>query len=95
VVGTVLLALPWLGAALLVEVAWAGALVRLLAVAFTWVACTTGFGAALMARGGMHRVHVRMATSEVESAGWQTPTPISGVMAVRRPPVNPPAGTPR
>lgn len=95
VAGTVLLALPWVGAALLVDVAWAEALVRLLAVAFTWVACTTGFGAALMARGGMHRVQVRMATSEVESAGWQTPTPISGVMAVRRPPTSPPAGTPR
>lgn len=94
VLGTVFLALPWVATALLVNTSWAEMIARLVAVVLTWVAASAGFGAALMARGGVHRVHVRMATSEVSSAGWQTPTPIGGIIAARRPSATP-TGTPR
>lgn len=91
--GALLLVLPWIAAALLVNTEWAGMLVRLLAVALTWVAATAGFGAALMARGGVRRVRVREAEVEVEAAGWQTPTPIGGIAATRRPSATPSART--
>jgi hypothetical protein len=67
-------------------------LARLVAVALTWVAASAGFGAALMARGGVHRVQARVATAEV-ATGWQTPTPIGGVVAARRPTATPAAPT--
>lgn len=92
VLGTVFLVLPWIAAALLVNAAWAGMLARLVAVALTWVAASAGFGAALMARGGVRRVQVRIATVEV-AAGWQTPTPIGGIVAARRPTATPSAPT--
>ena len=89
VIGTVLLVLPWIAAALLANSPWGEMLARLVAVALTWVAATAGFGAALLARGGVRRVHVRMATAEVSSAAWQTPTPIGGIVAARRPTATP------
>lgn len=84
-VGTSLLALPWVASALLVNSAWGELLARIAAIAITWVAATAGLGAALMARGGVRRVDVRTARVEVSPDSWQTPTPIGGVIAVRRP----------
>jgi len=98
IVGTVLLALPWFAVALLVNTPWAETLARIVAVALTWVAGTAGLGAAMMARGGVRRVQVFVPAVEVSGTGWQTPTPIGGVIATRRPPAAPPAtptGTPR
>lgn len=92
VFGTVLLVLPWIAVALLVNTEWTETVARLVAVALTWVAVSAGFGAALVARGGMQRVQVRVATAEV-AAGWQTPTPIGGVVAARRPTATPSAPT--
>lgn len=89
VAGTVLLVIPWVAAALLVNSPWGEMLARIAAVAITWVAGTAGLGAALMARGGVRRVHVRMASAEVSPAGWQTPTPIGGIVAARRPAATP------
>jgi hypothetical protein len=60
-------------------------LARIAAIAITWVAASAGLGAALMARGGVRRVHVHVASTEVSPASWQTPTPISGIVAARRP----------
>ncbi len=96
-VGTMILVIPWLANALLVNSAWAEMLARLAAIAITWVAASAGLGAALMARGGVRRVQVRMASVEVQPAGWQTPTPIGGIVAARRPSATPsaPTGTPR
>ncbi|MHB1311548.1 MAG: bactofilin family protein [Gemmatimonadaceae bacterium] len=97
-VGTVLLALPWFAAALMANSPWAEMILRLLAVSLTWVAGTAGLGAAMMARGGVRRVQVFVPAVGVSGAGWQTPTPIGGVIAARRPPAAPPAtptGTPR
>ncbi len=94
VVGTLLLALPWLAVALLANTPWAEMVARLLAVALTWVAGTAGLGAAMMARGGVRHVQVHVTSAEVSANSWQTPTPIGGVIAARRPSATP-SGTPR
>jgi len=38
-------------------------------------------------------VQVRVAATELEAAGWQTPTPIGGIVAARRPTATPSAPT--
>jgi hypothetical protein len=57
---------------------------RVIALAVTWVAATAGFGAAILSRGGTHRDAAKKTTVD-ESAAWQTPTPITGVAAARKP----------
>lgn len=69
---------------------WAGVLggvLRLVAGAVTWVAVTVGFGATLASRGGTRpRLHEPAAVPPpLEDYAWQTPTPVSGVAAARRP----------
>ena len=64
-----------------------GGLVRFIVMVLTWVAVTVGFGATLASRGG---TRVARATSldepeSIDELGWQTPTPVSGVAAARRP----------
>jgi hypothetical protein len=59
-------------------------IVRMIALAVTWVAATAGFGAAILSRGGTHRDAAKKAVVD-ESAAWQTPTPITGVAAARKP----------
>ena len=59
-------------------------ILRMIALAVTWVAATAGFGAAILSRGGTHRDAAKTAPVE-ESASWQTPTPITGVAAARKP----------
>ncbi len=64
-----------------------GGLVRFIVAVLTWVALTAGFGATLASRGGT-RTPARPAFEELERAddlSWQTPTPVSGVAAARRP----------
>lgn len=58
--------------------------IRMLALAVTWVAATAGFGAAILSRGGTNR-DAASAPQTDESPAWQTPTPITGVAAARRP----------
>jgi hypothetical protein len=59
---------------------------RGVAVAITWVAATAGLGAAVLSRGGTRRVAEPMpAAVAVNDLPWQTPTPVSGVVAARRP----------
>jgi hypothetical protein len=57
---------------------------RMIALAVTWVAATAGFGAAILSRGGTNR-DAAMKPPVDESAAWQTPTPITGVAAARKP----------
>lgn len=77
----------WLVAALLVPVPVAATVVRAVAFALTWVAVTAGFGAAVLSRGGTRRAaDVRPEPEpEPDDLSWQTPTPIGGVVAARRP----------
>ena len=84
VVGTVVLSAIWFLAALLADVRLAGALSRLVAVALSWVAATVGLGAVVKSRAGIIRLRVDT-TSEQSAPSWQTPTPVVGVVAARRP----------
>jgi hypothetical protein len=76
----------WIVTALLAWSGPAGGAMRIVAVLLTWVAATVGFGATLVSRGGTGetaRPQVPMTrTAELE---WQTPTPVAGVAAARRP----------
>jgi hypothetical protein len=58
---------------------------RGVALAITWVAATAGFGAAILSRGGTRRDVVTPEPVADEMAVWQTPTPVTGVVAARRP----------
>lgn len=76
----------WLVAALLGWVPVLGPILHALAVVVTWAAATVGLGAAVMSRGGSRRrVSDMPATPALPEGGWQTPTPISGIAAARRP----------
>jgi hypothetical protein len=63
----------------------ANGVLRLLAATATWVAMTAGFGAVILSRGGTRRDAVQPEAEVVETASWQTPTPVTGVVAARRP----------
>jgi hypothetical protein len=59
---------------------------RIIAVAITWVATTAGLGAAVISRGGTRRAGgPTPAAAAVNDLPWQTPTPVTGVVAARRP----------
>ena len=91
IVGILVLLSPWAVAALLSPWPTAESLARGAAFATTWVACTAGLGAALVSRAGIRRTSTHHAQRAMASAGWQTPTPISGVVAARRPIASPSA----
>jgi hypothetical protein len=90
-VGLVLFFALWMAAALLGAVPVAGLFARAAALAVTWLAVTAGFGAALLSRGRRRAVRPGRAAdagSDARGGGvpvWQTPTPIAGVVAARRP----------
>ena len=58
---------------------------RGIAVAITWVAATAGLGAAVLSRGGTRRSTPAVPLAAVNDIPWQTPTPVTGVVAARRP----------
>lgn len=59
---------------------------RGVAIAITWVAATAGLGAAVLSRGGTRRSgSMPEALVPVNDVPWQTPTPVTGVVAARRP----------
>jgi hypothetical protein len=58
---------------------------RGIAVAITWVATTAGLGAAVLSRGGTRRSTPAAPLAAVNDIPWQTPTPVTGVVAARRP----------
>jgi hypothetical protein len=76
----------WLVAAALANAPYAGTALRVMAAIATFVAATAGFGAALLSRGGTRRdAAVPVAPAPASDAAWQTPTPVAGVVAARRP----------
>ncbi|MBC7898195.1 MAG: hypothetical protein H7066_22435 [Cytophagaceae bacterium] len=86
----------WLLAAVLINVPVAGTMLRVFALCVTFVAVTAGFGAALLSRGGTRRdAAVTVAPAPAADTGWQTPTPVAGVIAARRPKPKAEAGTGR
>ena len=105
VIGVSLYLLLWIAAAALGAWPTLAVALRVVAVAMSWVAVTAGFGAALISRAGTRRVAPREvapapeldlrpttpAAARAAAPVWQTPTPISGVVAARRPTSAPPA----
>lgn len=84
----------WVAATALGSLPLLGVALRLVAVLVTFVAVTTGFGAALLSRGGTRRdaaVTVVPAPA-MDATGWQTPTPVAGVVAATRRTPTPRAG---
>lgn len=75
----------WIVAAAFTWAPFAGMALRTVAVAVTWVAATIGFGATLLSRGGARHPRPAATSSAVDAMAWQTPTPVSGVVAARRP----------
>jgi hypothetical protein len=66
----------------------AGSVLRLLAFLSTWIAATVGLGATIITRAGTRASTIppRVAPpTQTEEYAWQTPTPVSGVAAARRP----------
>jgi hypothetical protein len=65
----------------------AGSVLRLLAFLSTWIAATVGLGATIITRAGTRAAASipRVAAPPAEEYAWQTPTPVSGVAAARRP----------
>lgn len=84
-IGLVLYLGLWILAAAFTWAPLAGMALRTIAVAVSWVAATIGFGATLLSRGGARRPRAAAAASAVDAMSWQTPTPVSGVVAARRP----------
>ncbi|HYW30595.1 MAG TPA: hypothetical protein VE869_03735 [Gemmatimonas sp.] len=83
-VGILALSVAWFAAALMADVRIAGAMSRLVAVALSWAAATAGLGAVVKSRGGMLVMQFE-STAERSAPSWQTPTPVHGVVAARRP----------
>ena len=77
----------WLAAAALSWSPLIGSVLRAAALAVTWVAVTLGLGALISSRVALRRAQ----SGAVAHAGaadpmvWQTPTPVTGVAAARRP----------
>jgi len=64
----------------------AGSVLRAVALAGCWVALTFGLGATILTRAGTHRDGDRARKPRpVDDLSWQTPTPVTGVVATRRP----------
>ena len=90
VIGVALYVGLWLVAAAFTWMPIVGGILRGLALAMTWAATTAGFGAALLSRAGTRRdipdaPARRPAPAPASDMSWQTPTPVSGVVAARRP----------
>ena len=85
VVGLLALSLVWLAASLIASVPVAGVLSRLIALSFTWAVATVGLGAVVTSRGGIAKSRVETTMTEIATPSWQTPTPVLGVVAARRP----------
>ena len=86
--GLVILMAFWLLSGLVSFNAIALMVTRGIAVAITWVAATAGFGAALASRGGALRrrpATIGTPSGRTDDLSWQTPTPVRGVAAARRP----------
>ena len=78
----------WFVVAALTWIPAAQPVLRAIALAVTWVALTAGLGAAVLSRAGTQ--HESPAVPKTggggpEALAWQTPTPVAGVAAARRP----------
>jgi hypothetical protein len=79
----------WSLGAIVTTVPIVGGALRGFAVVMTWVAVTAGFGAVVISRAGLRRKEREVVADEEPDISWQTPTPVSGVAAARRPVTQP------
>ena len=90
-IGLILYMGLWMLAAIFTWQPMAGAILRGIALAVSWVAVTVGLGAAMLSRAGTRRLVTRSRGASParrpapEDLAWQTPTPVTGVAAARRP----------
>lgn len=85
-VGLVIYVGLWLLAAAFSWNPMAASMLRGVALAGTWVALTFGLGATLLTRAGTLRDGATAKKPKpVDDLSWQTPTPVTGVVAARRP----------
>lgn len=75
----------WLIAAAFVWQPVAGSFLRAVALAGSWVAVTFGLGATIHTRAGTRPAVAPAAAKPADEFSWQTPTPVTGVVAARRP----------
>ena len=76
----------WILSALLAWSGPAGGAMLIIALLITWVAATVGFGATLISRGGTAEpARPSIPVTRTAELEWQTPTPVAGVAAARRP----------
>lgn len=61
-----------------------GSVLHSVALAGSWVVLTFGLGATVLTRAGTRR-EAKPAARTVDDMAWQTPTPVTGVVAARRP----------
>jgi hypothetical protein len=86
VIGVTLYMGLWLLASAFAWAPMVETVLRGIAVAITWVAATVGLGAAVLSRGGTRRPTPPLAAAvAVNDLPWQTPTPVTGVVAARKP----------
>jgi hypothetical protein len=87
IVGLTVFLVLWLLAGGAAFMGLAGSVLRLLAFLCTWIAATVGLGATIITRAGTRTSTSlpRVPAPPVEEYAWQTPTPVSGVAAARRP----------
>lgn len=86
IVGLAALSVVWLGTSLVSSVPIVGLVSRLIALSFTWAVATVGLGAVVTSRGGIMKIRMDTTMTEIAAApSWQTPTPVQGVVAARRP----------
>jgi hypothetical protein len=87
IVGLSLFLVLWLMAGGASFLGLMGSVLRLLAFLSTWIATTVGLGATIITRAGTRTSMSppRVAAPPVEEYAWQTPTPVTGVAAARRP----------
>ncbi|HJQ20404.1 MAG TPA: hypothetical protein VJ867_08670 [Gemmatimonadaceae bacterium] len=85
-VGLVLYLGLWFLAAAFIWTPVAGSILRAIALAVSWVGVTFGLGATVLSRAGTRRSGGHIAKPRaVDDFAWQTPTPVTGVVAARRP----------
>ena len=85
-IGVFTLLVLWIVAAAFAWSPLGAAIVRLIGAVVTWVAVTAGFGAVILSRVATRAVEPRAEPEVVlDDLSWQTPTPVSGVAAARRP----------
>lgn len=80
----------WMAAAGLSWHPLAGTALRAVALALTWAAVTVGLGAIIAAGIAVRRARAdaRLPRPHADAMAWQTPTPITGVVAAARPSVS-------